>query len=181
MWSSDEKTIVAEASDNANGFSKWLKGFVGKKTTAPASVSDSVKESVNKGDIETPVTDTESVLEDSGTKLTVESWNFNDEQLTNKAGIERLAIKRFFNEINDPAVKEIKFVSESGEVKTYYTNAGSSAYAAFKKDFRESTDKCAKATDLVGYKVTFESSKSKSHLKGFKFSDFGVADDFDST
>ena len=109
------------------------------------------------------------------------TWNFNDEQYTNKAGLERLAIKRFFNEINDPGVKEIKFVSESGEVKTYYTNAGSSAYAAFKKDFRESTTKCAKVADIVSYKVTFESADSRSHLNGYKFSDFGMDDDFDST
>ena len=110
-----------------------------------------------------------------------ESWNFNNEQYTNKAGLERLTIKRFFNEMNDPSVKEIVFVSESGEKKTYYTNAGSEAYAAFKKDFRESTDKCAKVADLVGYKVTFESSTAKSNRRGFKFSDFGMDDDFDST
>ena len=112
--------------------------------------------------------------------IAAESWNFNNEQYTNKSGLERLTIKRFFNEMNDPSVKEIVFVSESGEKKTYYTNAGSSAYAAFKKDFRESTDKCAKVADIVGYKVTFESSTAKSNRRGFKFSDFGMDDDFDS-
>lgn len=109
-----------------------------------------------------------------------ESWNFNDEQFTNKSGLERLTIRRFFNEMNDPSMKEIVFVSESGEKKTYYTNAGSEAYAAFKKDFRESTDKCAKNKELSQYKVTFESSNARSNRRGFKFSDFGMSDDFDS-
>ena len=112
--------------------------------------------------------------------IAAESWNFNNEVQTNKAGLERLTIRRFFNEMNDPSVKEIVFVSESGEKKTYYTNSGSAAYVAFKKDLRESTDKCAKIADLVGYKVTFESSMAKSNRRGFKFSDFGMDDDFDS-
>ena len=110
--------------------------------------------------------------------LAAESWNFNDQMMTNKVGLERATIKRFFNELNDPSVKTIKFVSESGEVKTYETAKGSSAYADFKKDFKESTSnavgKCA------GYKVTIESG-NKSNLKGFKFSNFGMNDDFDST
>ena len=112
--------------------------------------------------------------------IAAESWNFNNEQFTNKAGLERLAIKRFFNEINDPSVKRVVFVSESGEKKVYDTSVGSTAYADFKRDFRESTDKCANGTDIVGYKVTFESSNAKSNRRGFKFSDFGLADDFDA-
>ena len=112
--------------------------------------------------------------------IAAESWNFNNEQFTNKSGLERLTIRRFFKEMNDPSVKEIVFVSESGEKKTYYTNAGGAAYAAFKKDFRESTDKCAKNKELSQYKVTFESSNARSNRRGFKFSDFGMSDDFDS-
>lgn len=74
-------------------------------------------------------------------------------------------------------MKEIKFVSESGNVKTYETAKGSAAYSEFKKDFRESTSK------VVGqegeYRITIESGY-KSGLKGYKFSNFGLNDDFDS-
>lgn len=133
----------------------------------------------NGGDLEQRVSNIEKALKDK--KILSESsmnWNFNDQQMTNKVGIERATIKRFFNELNDPSVKEIKFVSESGNVKTYETSKGSSAYADFKKDFKESTSnavgKCA------SYKVKIESG-GNSTLKGYKFSNFGMNDDFDST
>lgn len=88
-----------------------------------------------------------------------------------------MVIKRFFNDLNDPSVKEIKFVSESGNVKTYETAKGSEAYADFKKDFRETT---ANATGkFAEYKISVKSG-FKSNRNGFKFSSFGLDDDFDS-
>ena len=108
---------------------------------------------------------------------TSNSWNYNDEIHTNKVGLERATIKRFFNELNDTNVKEIKFVSESGKVKTYETSKGSAAYSEFKKDFKESTNNAV--GKCVGYKIKVESG-FKSNLKGFKFSSFGMSDDFDS-
>ena len=90
-------------------------------------------------------------------------WNFNNEVRTNKAGFERMAIKRFFNEMNDSNVKYIKFVRADGTFKMYDTSRASESYAAFKKDFRESTDRMA------------------GQENGYKFSDFGISDDFDST
>lgn len=88
-----------------------------------------------------------------------------------------MVIKRFFNDLNDPSVKEIKFVSESGNVKTYETAKGSEAYADFKKDFRETT---ANATGkFAEYKISVKSG-FKSNRDGFKFSSFGLDDDFDS-
>jgi hypothetical protein len=54
--------------------------------------------------------------------------------------------------VNDPSVKEIVFVSESGKKKTYFTENGSKSYSEFKKDFREAT---ANATGkFAEYKVT---------------------------
>lgn len=79
--------------------------------------------------------------------------------------------------MNDPSVKEIVFVSESGEKKVYSTATGSQSYSDFKKDFREAT---AKATGkFAEYKIAVESGY-KSNLNGFKFSSFGFDDDFDS-
>ena len=133
----------------------------------------------DKGDIETRLSKVENALRKQGVRLesTSDTWNFNNEQYTTKQGLERLTIKRFFNEMNDPCVKSIKFVGVDGKVKEYSTDAGSNAYSEFKKDFRESTQ------NAVGkkseYRVVFESG-FKSRLSGFKFSDFGMDDDFDS-
>ena len=108
-----------------------------------------------------------------------ENWNFNDEQFTDKIGMDRLTIRRFFNEMNNPEVKNIKFVRTNGTFKIYDTSKGSEAYASFKNDFKETTDE-AKKQKVKGLKVTVESARSKSKLSGFKFSDFGMPDDFDS-
>ena len=105
-------------------------------------------------------------------------WNFNNEVRTNKAGFERMAIKRFFNEMNDSNVKYIKFVRADGTFKMYDTSRASESYAAFKKDFRESTDRMA-GQECDEFKVVVEGRNST--LNGYKFSDFGISDDFDST
>ena len=105
-------------------------------------------------------------------------WNFNNEVRTNKAGFERMAIKRFFNEMNDSSVKYIKFVRADGTFKMYDTSRASESYAAFKKDFRESTDRMA-GQECDEFKVVVEGRNST--LNGYKFSDFGISDDFDST
>ena len=82
--------------------------------------------------------------------------------------------------MNDESVKNIKFIRPDGTFKIYDTSTGSKAYSEFKKDFRESTAKVEKMGKFKECKVVVESSGSRSKLNGFKFSDFGVADDFDS-
>ena len=112
--------------------------------------------------------------------IAAESWNYNDEQVFgNRVGFERCTIKRFFNEMNDPGVKSIKFIRNDGTFKLYDLSNGSEAYSQFKGDFRECTEKAAKEK-FAEYKVKFESANARSRLNGFKFSDFGMDDDFDS-
>ena len=82
--------------------------------------------------------------------------------------------------MNDESVKNIKFIRPDGTFKIYATSTGSKAYADFKKDFKESTEKLSKDGGFKECKVVVESSGRKSRLSGFKFSDFGMADDFDS-
>ena len=132
-------------------------------------------------------------LEGQPRSITAKSWDgygqlrgsgsrkVNNEVRTNKAGFERMAIKRFFNELNDESVKEIVLVEsmngKTTKLKRYLTSEGSKSYAEFKKDFRESTGSFVGKEGL--YKVAIESGK-KCNLRGFKFSDFGMDDDFDS-
>lgn len=168
-----ETTVTAADAEKAAAAGETETG------TPPPSDAGTETTTGGKGDLETRVSNIENALEKQGIKLesTSNSWNFNDQMMTNKVGLERATIKRFFNELNDGSVKEIKFVSESGNVKSYETANGSAAYTEFKKDFKESTEnavgKCA------AYKVTFESG-FKSKLNGYKFSNFGMSDDFDS-
>ena len=98
--------------------------------------------------------------------------------MTNKSGIERATIKRFFNDINDPSVGKIVFVSESSGEKVYLSSMGSKSYQDFKRDFRESTSRAVGKTGE--YKIEIASGY-RNGLTGFKFSDFGMADDFDSS
>ena len=70
--------------------------------------------------------------------VAAESWNYNNEELfAKKEGYERKTIKRFFNEMNDESVKNIKFIRPDGTFKVYDISNGSQAYSEFKKDFRE--------------------------------------------
>ena len=197
----DEYLMMTQKGDLAQGDGK---GNVDKGTVVkPEEVTpDKVKEMVDvptdgetptdgegekngeaaAGDLETRVSNIEQALREK--KILTEStmnWNFNNQQLTNKAGVERFTIKRFFNELNDQNVKEIVLVESTNgkttKLKRYSTSDGSKAYAEFKKDFRESTGSFVGKDGL--YKVTIESG-TRCNLKGFKFSDFGMSDDFDS-
>ena len=109
-------------------------------------------------------------------------WNFNDQLLSDKAALERQTIKRFFSEMNDSSVKNIKLIRADGTFKIYDTVSDpSKAYSEFKQDFRETTSKAEKEIGkFKEFKVVVETSGARSTLNGFKFSDFGMADDFDS-
>lgn len=53
-------------------------------------------------------------------------WNYNNEQkFAKKDGYERQTIKRFFNEMNDESVKNIKFIRPDGTFKLYDISNGS--------------------------------------------------------
>ena len=82
--------------------------------------------------------------------------------------------------MNDESVKNIKFERADGTFKIYDISNGSQAYSEFRKDFRESTEKIEKSGDFKECRVVVESLGSRSKLNGFKFSDFGMADDWDS-
>ena len=109
-------------------------------------------------------------------------WNYNDQLFAERTALERQTIKRFFNEMNDSSVKNIKLVRTDGTFKIYDTVSDpSKAYSEFKQDFRETTSKAEKEIgEFKEFKVVVETSGARSTLNGFKFSDFGMADDFDS-
>lgn len=84
--------------------------------------------------------------------------------------------------MNDSSVKNIKLIRADGTFKIYDTVSDpSKAYSEFKQDFRETTSKAEKDIGKFReFKVVVETSGARSTLNGFKFSDFGMADDFDS-
>lgn len=112
-----------------------------------------------------------NVMSESTTK-----WNFNGKQNTDKQGMERLAISTFFKTLNESNIKGIKFVDFNGNVKKYDLSNGSSAYAQFKKDFKESTSNAN--GKFAEYKFTIKNKATESKLNGFKFSDFGDIEKF---
>lgn len=170
----DAKPEPKEGGNGENAGGEEQAGNANTKPITPDQAQKNPKAAL--GNLATRVANLEKQV---GIAESSTQWNYNNEQLTNKAGIERCAIKRFFNEMNNPDVTEIRFKDIDGNTRTYYTNAGSSAYSQFKKDFKESTSSIG--SDKAGeYKVMVESGQ-KSTLRGYKFSDFGMSDDFDST
>lgn len=126
--------------------------------------------------------DIKEIQQDLNTATESRKWSFNDQLFTERTALERQTIRRFFNEMNDSSVKNIKLVRADGTFKIYDTASDpSKAYCEFKQDFRETTSKAEKEIgSFKEFKVVVETSGARSTLNGFKFSDFGMADDFDS-